>query len=107
MNGCLTKPLLLSEVSGCLIEKPECSYCNKFGFSIICRHPDHAKFHAHVAGALTIYEAKEQYEALRLKRRDEFIASLDETSKEYFCYQTDFFGQPITNLEQNEQHLTA
>ncbi len=96
MKKCLTKKLLFSEVSGCLIEKPECSHANKFGFSFICSHPDHAKYHAHVTGALTESEAFELYATLKLKRRDEFISSLSETGKRYFCSETDFFGSPLS-----------
>jgi len=100
MKKCLTKKLLFSEVSGCLAEKPECGHAKQFGFSFVCSHPDHAKFHAHVAGALTDGEVYELYEMLKLKRRNEYIASLNETSKRYFCYETDFFGRPMTGMSE-------
>jgi hypothetical protein len=85
MNKCLTKPFMFRKGSGCLVEKPECSFANKFGFSFVCRHADHVKFHAHAVGALTEDEASELYDTLRQKRRYAFIASLDEESRIFFC----------------------
>lgn len=85
MEKCLTKPLVFRKGSGCLVEKPECGFANKFGFSFVCRHADHAKFHAHVVGVLTENEASELYDMLRQKRRDAFVAGLDEVSRKFFC----------------------
>lgn len=96
MKGCLTKKLVFREVSGCLVEKPECSYARKFGFSFVCLHPDHQKFHVHVSGVMSRIEANERYEELRVKRHDEFIAGLDEEGRRYFCHKTDFHGQPLS-----------
>lgn len=101
VKKCLTTQLLLAKVSGCLVEKPECAYAHKFGFSYVCRHPDHAEYHAHIAGTLTKDDALAQYDTMRRKRRDEFTASLDETSRVYFCRQTDFFGLPLANMDMN------
>lgn len=83
MENCLTNPMLLKKVSGCLVEKPKCGFAHKFGFSFVCRHPEHAKFHAHKTGALTAEEALERYNTLRQKRRDEFVASQKKTSIKY------------------------
>jgi hypothetical protein len=85
MEKCLTKPLLFRKGSGCLVEKPECGFANKFGFSFVCRHADHAKFHAHVVGTLMEDEASELYDMLRKKRRDAFVAGLDEENRQFFC----------------------
>ena len=95
MNTCLTKELVFKEVSGCLVENPTCGFAQKFGFSFVCRHPDHVKFHAHTSGALTLREVIERYDVLKEKRRDEFIANLDEEKRRIFCFKTDFLGQPI------------
>lgn len=94
MEKCLTVQLL-PDASGCLIEKPECSYAKQFGFSFICCHPDHAQFHVHLTGTQTKDEAVKQYKALRQKRRDEFVARLTEESRKFFCYRTDFHGKPL------------
>ncbi len=104
MSNCLTRQIALSNISGCLVEKPECEHAYKFGFSIVCRHPEHTKFHAHTAGELKKESALELYDELRRKRRSEFMANLDETSRRIFCHQTDFFGQPLTGMDLNEQH---
>ncbi|MDD5284377.1 MAG: hypothetical protein PHD54_00845 [Desulfuromonadaceae bacterium] len=84
MKECLTKQLLFREISGCLVEKPECGYAHKFGFSFECHHPDHTKFHVHAGCAEAKDGIDELYDTLKRKRRDEFIATLDETSKRYF-----------------------
>ncbi|GEM_PF-1070924 len=102
-NKCLTKQFVTSEASGCLVETPKCNFAHKFGFSFVCRHPDHSKFHAHTVSALTNGDARELYDTLRRKRRDEFTANLDETSKKYFCHQTDFFGRPLDSMDLNER----
>lgn len=99
MKNCITRQLLFSEVSGCLVENPECSYVYKLGFSFLCRHPDHATFHAHVTGSMSKDEAQLRYDSLRQKRRTEYIAQLDETGRRDFCLQTDFFGHPQGNKE--------
>lgn len=96
MKTCLTKKLVFKEVSGCLVENPDCGFAHKFGFSFVCRHPDHAKFHVHVSGVMSRAEANERYETLRLKRRDEFISGLDENCRKIFCLKTDFRGQPLS-----------
>jgi hypothetical protein len=80
---CHTKKLLFSEVSGCLSEKPECGFAHKFGFSFVCCHPDHAKFQVHVSGLMSRSEANEKYEALRQKRRDEFMSGLSEQQRTF------------------------
>lgn len=95
MKRCLTKQSIFKDVSGCLVENPECAFACKFGFSFMCAHPDHTKFHAHVTGDMTKDDARELYDILKRKRRDEFIASLDEESRSYFCQITDFFGTPM------------
>jgi hypothetical protein len=92
---CHTKKLLFSEVSGCLVENPECGFAHKFGFSFVCRHPDHAKFQVHVSGVMTRTEANERYDVLRQKRRDEFLAGLDDYNRKNFSLKTDFHGQPL------------
>jgi hypothetical protein len=92
MKTCLTRKLLNSEVSGCLVEKPECGNAIPFGFSYLCGHPDHAKFRADISGSLTIDEINGLYDALRQKRRDEFMSNLDDPGRELFC-RTDFFGR--------------
>jgi hypothetical protein len=104
MKKCLTTKLVFKEASGCLVEKPECGFAHKFGFSFVCRHPDHTKYHAHVAGAMTGDEALEMYETLRQKRRNEYVASLDEGQRRYFCLESDFHGQTLTNMDLNKQY---
>ena len=99
MNRCITKRLIFREVSGCLIEKPECVFALKFGFSFVCRHQDHTKFHAHTCGVMTRSEANERYEMLRLKRRNEFVTNLDDESRRLFCDKFDFLNQPLTYVE--------
>jgi len=101
MDKCLTIELSLLNISGCLVEKPECGYAHKLGFGMVCRHPDHTKFHAHVAATMTKDEACVLYDKLRRKRRDEFMASLDETSREFFSHQTGFFGQSLQTPEES------
>lgn len=101
MKKCLTKKLLFSEVSGCLVEKPECCYAHKIGFSIECRHPEHTKFHADTAGVMSQDEMRELYDALRRKRREEFVVNLDETGRSYFSFRNDFFGQQPSDLDMN------
>lgn len=95
MKQCLTKQLLFGEVSGCLVENPDCGFAHKFGFSFVCRHPDHKRFHAHASGVMTRNEIRERYDTLRQKRRYEFVAGLDEGSRSLFCNQYDFNGQLI------------
>ncbi len=107
MNKCLTKEYVSPEASGCLVETPNCNFAHKFGFSFLCRHPEHSKFHAHTAGALTKEDAFELYDTLRRKRREEFTANLDETSKKYFFHQTDFFGRPLDSMDLNEHQQQA
>ena len=97
MKRCLTKELLSTEVSGCLLETPHCSHAHQFGFSIVCCHPDHSQFHAHAVGTMTTDEASARYAALKQKRRDEFVARLDEESRRYFCLQSDYHGKPLTS----------
>lgn len=103
MNHCLTKTIAFPEVSGCLVEKPECGFAHKFGFSYVCSHPDHTKFRAHAIGTLTKDGVHELYDELRRRRRDEFTEQLDEASRNSFCHQNDFFGKPLisTDLKQN------
>lgn len=84
------------------VERPECSHTHKLGFSFVCRHSDDTKFDAELTGILTKAEALERYDILRLKRRDEFAANLEETNGEIFCSMTDFFGQPMTNMAENK-----
>lgn len=84
MGTCLTQQLLYLEVSGCLHESPACCYADKFGFSYLCRHPDHAKFNAVISGVLSKNESEELYVALRNKRRDEYLADKDEAVRNYF-----------------------
>ena len=103
MKNCITRQLLSAETSGCLVENPSCSYAYKFGFSIVCRHPDHMKFHAHVDEKLTKDAAFDRYNMLRNKRREEFTANLDESSRSYFNHQTDFFGLPLSGNTLLEQ----
>jgi hypothetical protein len=100
MKKCLTKQLLFNEVSGCLVEHPDCGYAHKFGFSFVCRHPDHTRFYAHTAGAMTRDEVTERYDMLRQKRRDIFVGGLDEDSRRYFCESTDFRGRPMAGKDQ-------
>lgn len=102
MTKCLSIQLAIPKVSGCLVDKPECIYAYKFGFSFVCLHSEYMKFDAHLTGKLTKEEALDRYDILRRKRRDEFTANLDEASRKYFCQQTDFFGQPQTNSDLNE-----
>lgn len=104
MKKCLTKQLLYKEVSGCLVEKPECGYAHKFGFSFVCLHPEHTKFHAHLIGEMTSEEIIERYDTLKQKRRNEFVAGLDEKSRNIFCLKTDFRGQPLAGMDLNEMH---
>jgi hypothetical protein len=99
MNNCLTKKLPFKEVSGCLVEKPECGFAHKFGFSLMCRHPDHTKFQAHDSDAMTINKVIERYDALRIKRRNEFIAGLDEESRKFFCLKLDFNDRPLKYVD--------
>lgn len=84
MGTCLTQQLLYVKVSGCLLEYPTCCYADKFGFSYLCRHPDHAKFNAVTSGVLSKNESEELYVELRNKRRDEFLADKDEAVRNYF-----------------------
>jgi hypothetical protein len=92
MNTCLTRQLLNSEVSGCLVEKPECGYASQLGFSYLCRHPEHRKFNALEFGALTRDEINALYEELRQKRRDEFLLKQEEYVRIQFSHQSGFFG---------------
>lgn len=85
MQKCLTNESMFKEVSGCLVEKPECGFALKFGFSYMCSHADHMKFNSRISGDMTTTEARERYNRLRLKRRAEYIASLNEESKRCFC----------------------
>ena len=102
MNTCLTKAIAFPEVSGCLVENPECGYAHTFGFSYVCCHPDHKEFRTHIVGTLTRDDAVERYDALRRKRREEFTAHLDETSRNYFCQQPGgFFDKPLAAMELN------
>lgn len=96
MKNCLTKKILFKEVSGCLVENPECGFAIRFGFSFVCSHPEHAQFHAHVVGVMTKDEAAKRYATLKQKRRDEFVSRLDEESRKFFCHSTDFHGQPLS-----------
>lgn len=104
MKTCLTMKFL-SGASGCLIEKPQCGYAQQWGFSFICNHPDHAEYNAHVDGCLTRDEALQRYNSLKQKRRNEFIAGLDEESRSFFCHKTAFHGQtlPSQNVQTSEQ----
>lgn len=104
MKSCLTRQMAFSSISGCLVEKPECGYAHKFGFSVVCRHPEHEQFHAHVTGVLSEDDARELYDALRRKRRDDFTANLDESGRKFFCRQIDFFGNSLTNIDPNGQY---
>lgn len=94
MKICITRKLLSSEISGCLIEKPECNYAIRFGFSYLCCHPDHTRFRADVLGVLTNDEINELYDLLRQKRRDELLANLDGQSREGFYRSADFSQNP-------------
>lgn len=76
MKECLTKPLLLNNGSGCLVEYPACGYAEPLGFSFICRHPEHEKFQGHRTGRLSRIEMADRYEMLREKRRDRFVSNL-------------------------------
>jgi len=107
MKNCMTRQLLQSETSGCLVENPTCSHAHKFGFSIVCCHPDHTKFHAHVNGNLTKDVSFDRYNMLRQKRREEFTASLDENSRKYFNHQTDFFGLPLSSNTPLDQQIRS
>ena len=102
MDKCLTKKLLFEEVSGCLVEKPECGFALKFGFSYVCRHQDHKKFHAHTASIMTSSEINERYETLRIKRHNEFVANLNEESRRLFCDRFDFHNKPLTYVEADQ-----
>ncbi len=95
MKNCLTKPILFKEVSCCLVDEPACEFAHSFGFSFLCRHPEHEKFHAHLAGGLTHDEISERYNALKRKRREAFLADLSEEHRNYFCSRADFHGHPI------------
>ncbi|OGU16838.1 MAG: hypothetical protein A2076_00305 [Geobacteraceae bacterium GWC2_53_11] len=92
MGKCLTRQLLHSEISGCLVEKPECGHAYRLGFSYLCRHPDHTRFNALAAGILSKNEMHELYDELRQKRRDEFLAALDENGRCYFRIPDGFFN---------------
>jgi hypothetical protein len=91
MNTCFTRQLLNSEVSGCLVEKPECGYAYQLGFSYLCRHPQHIKFNALDAGVLTRGEIDELYDELRQKRGDEFLAKQGEYVRIQLHIQSGFF----------------
>lgn len=89
-------------VSGCLVDEPECIYADKFGFSILCHHPEHLKFHAHAVGALTRIEADELYNSLRRRRRDRYTADLNEDDRTFFCRPAEPFGRPLANIQLTE-----
>lgn len=91
MEKCLTRQLLNSEVSGCLVKKPECGHAYRLGFSYLCRHPDHTRFNALAAGILSKTEMHELYDELRQRRRDEFLAHQDESVRSSFCTQAVIF----------------
>lgn len=91
MKKCLTRQLLHAEVSGCLVEKPDCDYAYKLGFSFLCRHPDHSTFNAFAARILTKNEIDELYGELRQKRRDEFMVHQDETVRAFVSLTSGFF----------------
>lgn len=83
MGQCLTRPTLFA-YSGCLVEKPECGYKSAVGFSYLCTHPDHKKFHGHVNGHYSEEELLNRYLRLKEARREEFLASLDDSGRTYF-----------------------
>jgi hypothetical protein len=98
-GNCLTKPLLLAGVSGCLVENPQCGYAQKIGFSYMCRHAEHKSFDAELTGGMTPEQTRNLYLTLRQKRRDDFVSGLDEAAREFFCRQTDFFGEPLPDKD--------
>lgn len=93
MKRCLTRQLLYAEVSGCLVEKPECGYAYKLGYSFLCRHPEHAAFNAFDTRILTKQEMDELYGELRQKRRDEFMVHQVEAVRKSLCIHTGFYNQ--------------
>ena len=93
MDRCLTVQSMFSDDSGCLLERPDCNFASRFGFSYVCRHPDHAKFRVHTTGLLPKKEALKLYKRLRQKRRDAFAASLEMTNWRRSSIRTDYFGQ--------------
>ncbi len=99
MSKCLTIRLL-HETSGCLIATPECTYAERLGFSFICCHPDHARFHVHITGNMTNDEALERYTALKRERRNAFLADLSEEHKSYFSYSNKFHFHSLTEQGQ-------
>jgi len=102
MQKCLTKPFGLKEVSGCLVEKPECGFAHKLGFSFICHHPDHTQFRARAVGVMTRNEENELYDRLKQKRRNAFVAGLDEDRRALFFLKADFLGRPMTGMDTDE-----
>jgi hypothetical protein len=92
MNNCLTKKTLSSKYSGCLVEEPQCVFACKFGFSFECCHPDHTKFHAHTTNAMSLEAARNLYETLRQKRRNDFMMNLDEDTRGNFLLQPEMAG---------------
>ena len=99
MKKCLTKKMLFREVSGCLVENPECCHAHKIGFSYECHHPEHTKFRADMVGAMTKKEVQELYSALKQKRREEFVESLDEADRNYFSCRNDLLGRPLAGRD--------
>ena len=84
MSRCLTIKLT-PEISGCLLENPACGHAQQLGFSFICCHPDHTKFHTNANGSLRSNEALQRYNMLKHQRRNDFIAELDEEKRRIFC----------------------
>jgi hypothetical protein len=93
MKTCLTRQLLNSEVSGCLVEKPQCAYAFQLGYSYLCRHPEHRTFNALESGALTRGEIDELYDELRQKRGDEFLAKQEKNVRIQLHLQSGFFNK--------------
>lgn len=92
MEECLTKPMVLSDMSGCLVEHPACEYAEKMGFSYWCRHPEHTRFHGHATGRMSHKELVYQYEQLRQKRQHAFVISLDDELRRQLVLTSDTDG---------------
>lgn len=75
MSECQTKPLL-PEFSGCLVENPSCQHAVRFGFSYLCKHPNHLNF---ITATTPHIEITTQYMNLRESRRHSYIAEINKS----------------------------
>jgi hypothetical protein len=84
MNTCKTKPPNAAGHCGCLVETPTCGHASRFGFSYYCVHPERLMFRIDWNDSAAMSSAHSTFDELRRKRREEFIASLEPSEREFF-----------------------